>query len=333
MTATKDGVALQAALDGDLCVAHDPVARVLQALHACRTPGWMFAGHFLELVCTELSPQGAVMEMGIGPHCQSAQGPVSDVAVSVLADVVQAAAVRSAFGRSVRVATLTLRLSLGQLPTRGRLRAVARMQPMPLQGEIHTAVTTVQIVDSDGVLCATGEASFAVLFNSTGVADHPLAQRSTLEGLAPLSPQALDAREQCVWQAAVQAAQAGQTGGFAERLWGITPQAGEVPGSAHCRVPAGQQVGNRVGHFQGGVLLGIAQHTASAGLGDAWLLRDMSAQFVEAGSGSYVQAQAKPVRVGRNAAFVECTLLGPKGEVVLSAQANFVRRAQAMSAA
>lgn len=304
------------------------MARVLQALHACRTPGWMFAGHFLDLVCTELTPQGAVMRMDIGPHCVSAQGTVSEVAVSVLADVVQAAAVRSAFGRSVRVATLTMRISLGQLPRSGRLRAVAHMQPMPQAGAIDTAVTHVHIWDDTGALCASGEACFAVLFNSKGVADHPLARRSTLQGLEPLRPETLDAREHAVWQAAVQAVgQAGQGAGFVERLWGITPQAGEQPATAHCLVPAGQHVGNRVGHFQGGVLLGIAQHTACAGLGADWLLRDISAQFVEAGTGSHVQAQAQPVRVGRNAAFVECVLRGPQGEVVLAAQANFVRRA------
>ena len=46
---------------------------------------------------------------------------------------------------------------------------------------------------------------------------------------------------------------------FIERFW---ESAEARRGGATCRVKIGAQIGNRVGHVQGGILLGIAQATA-----------------------------------------------------------------------
>ena len=307
------------------------VQRVLQALHAHRTPGWMYAGHYLGLACTHTEGDKIHMDMEVGPHCLGTDGRVSMTALSILTDVGQAVAVRSRFGRTVRIATLSMRLSWGCLPSSGRVTAVAQLLLHPEGGAIHTGMTSVQVFTTDGTLCCTGEASFAVLDNRRGTAEHPLAQRSTLEGVLPLAVQSLDAREQVVWHAACAAAQPEAARlGFEAAFYGIAPEADPAKlGHAQCRVHRALHLGNRVGHIQGGVLLGTACDTVKAAMGPGWQLRDISAQFVEAASEDYVDAQAQPLRLGRNASFVECQLRSPEGRTVLCAQANFVREAQA----
>ncbi|MNV30494.1 hypothetical protein D3C71_1217660 [compost metagenome] len=101
--------------------------------------------------------------------------------------------------------------------------------------------------------------------------------------------------------------------------------AGEAPGHAHCRVESGLHVGNRSGHFQGGILLGVAAATCSAAVSAGWQVLDLSAQYLEAGTGPHLDASATTLRSGRNLAAVECRIADAAGQPIFSAQASFLR--------
>lgn len=303
------------------------VSRSLQALRAMRTPGWMYAAHFLGLAFDSLEGDTASVSMPIGPHCVDGQGNVAVAALSVLADVAFAAAVRGQAGAAVRLATLTARLSFAQRPSRGRLSGVSRNRFTLPSLSMPSAVTTLEISGDDGV-CCIGEASFAVLDNRRGTTEHPMPRHSTVEGLAPLEVSELTDAERAVLDQAVAAQQAVKSSpslGFLDAFWQLAPMTEES--GARCRIDAGLHVSNRVGHIQGGILMAVAAKTCAAAAPPGWLLLDLSVQYVEAASGAWVQACATPLRVGRNSASIECRVQDPEGRTTLCAQAIFMRPA------
>lgn len=328
MTTAAYGQPTQQTLDSmNLATSlHSPCARrVLQALAAYRTPGWMFAGHYLDLVYTQVDQAATVVELQMGAHCLAADGRISLAALSILADVALAAAVRSTFGQSARVATLTMRLSFAALPTHGVLRAVARLQQIPRSGTMQTAVASVDIYAEDASLCCSAAGSFAVLENRLGSANHPMPSTSTLSAAPVLSAHALDDAEQAVWKRVLQAEQEPGRGSFIERFWGMLPDPGSTPGQARCRVESGIHIGNRSGHVQGGIMLGVAAATCAAAMPENWHLLDLSAQFLEPGIGPHIDTSATVLRSGRNLAVMECRIADAAGQPIFSAQASSVR--------
>ncbi|MET1115827.1 MAG: acyl-CoA thioesterase domain-containing protein [Comamonas sp.] len=305
---------------------HSPCARrVLQALAAYRTPGWMFAGHYLDLVYAQVDQATTVVELQVGAHCRAADGRISLAALSILADVALAGAVRSAFGQRARIATLTIRLSFASLPTHGVLRAVAKLQQIPCSGAMETAVASVEIYAEDASLCCSGAGSFAVLENRQATADHPMPRTSTLSAAPVLSAHELQDAEQPVWDRALRAEQEPGKGSFIEQFWGLLPGPGSAPGQAWCRVESGVHIGNRSGHVQGGIMLGVAAATCAAAMPENWQLLDLSAQFLEAGTGPHIDASASTLRSGRNLAVMECRIADAAGQPIFCAQASGLR--------
>lgn len=308
---------------------HPHVHRVLQALHSSRQPGWMFPGHFLDITFEADSPERtAVGWMTPGGHCSDSQGRVSMAALGVFADVVMAAAARSLVGRTPRVATMSMRLSLGEMPSSAQpLRAQAKLRLLNTQQALVTAAVSVEIEALGQGLVGTGEATFAVLDNKQALAGHPLPADSSL--LAPLSPEELSPAEQQVYQHALDCVAAeGPPASFLERFWSLSPL-GSAPA---WEVPLGRHNGNRSGHLQGGIQLGLAIQASLAAVPGGWVLADISAQYLEPGDGAGLQISATPLRLGRNAATVQARLNNPQGRSVIEAQANLIRHSAAASA-
>lgn len=305
---------------------HAHVRRVLQALRAHREPGWNLPAHFLGLVYDELLPGRAVVSMPLGSHLHAADGCVSVAALCVLADVAMAAPVRESAGRSSRLITVSARLSFGHRPADGRILAAARqVLSVPASG-LPMAVGSMTM-SCNGVVCCTGEASFAVLDNRRGVAAHPLPRTDRLTSLEPLSPSELDATESVVHAhaQAVATRLSPSRGSFLEDFWGYEIEASP----AQPTLRSGAHVGNRVGDLQGGVLLGFAARASAAALAGGWHLMDLSAQFLAAGKGPRLQAKAQVVRQGRHIAVVDVQVTDGDGHVALTTQASFVREASA----
>ena len=163
------------------------------------------------------------------------------------------------------------------------------------------------------VLLASG--TFMVLEPPPGVAMHPIVSADHT-AIQPLAESALTAPERELL-ARVEAALANITHdtSFIERLWGYHPR--RTPGGAICVVANGPHLGNRVGHMQGGLQLGLAASTANAALPTGWMLSGISAYFISPGEGRTLRAASRLVHRGRHTAVVRTVITGKQRRRIL----------------
>jgi acyl-coenzyme A thioesterase PaaI-like protein len=135
-----------------------------------------------------------------------------------------------------------------------------------------------------------------------------------------LPPAALNDEERAVYERARKALEPGP-GSFIERFWGLQPQQDDR--GASCRLNNGPQVGNRVGHTQGGITVTLAALTADAALGEKWQLAGISSWYVRPGTGAALQARATVTHRGTHTAVVDVDVTNDRGETVLRALANY----------
>ena len=79
----------------------------------------------------------------------------------------------------------------------------------------------------------------------------------------------------------------------------------------------GLHAGNRVGHAQGGILVGMAAASAAAALTGGWKLSGMSALYISPGEGATLRARSSVVHRGRLTAVVRTQIAGRNRRRVL----------------
>lgn len=114
-------------------------------------------------------------------------------------------------------------------------------------------------------------------------------------------------------------------GSFIRRFWGYEPH--HVEGGASCSVKNGPHIGNRVGHVQGGVLLGLAATTACAALTPHWMLTGVSAWYISPGEGRTLKVKSKIVHHGRLTSVVRTQVTGKNNRRVLEVMTTHAYRA------
>lgn len=297
---------------------------VLKALRLNREPGWSYPAYYSGMGFHSVSDGHAVLGMNVGDHID-AQGRPLSVILGVFADIALAAAVRGRVGDDVRLATVGATLSFTGAAAREPLRGSSTCGFLSPDSSTMIGNSTVSVTSGDAVIC-TGAANFAVLENRRGTAPHPMPGVRDFNEVEPLSLQELtDAEEQLLARAReASLASAGADGGaFLDHFWGLIPVRSE--GGAQCELPCGMHVGNRVGHTQGGILLGLAINTSAAVPGPGWRVLDVAANFIRPGKGRYLRASARLLREGRNLAQVECDIRTDDGTLVLSSLATLLR--------
>ena len=177
----------------------------------------------------------------------------------------------------------------------------------------------------------SGNGAFVQIAPPAGVREMaPLPwQRSGAADPPPLELDQLDAREREVLAACDAALAAREvptsnttqhgSGGlsFLDHFWGITPQ--RTADGAQCVVSTGPQLANRVGHVQGGILMGMAAATARCAVPNHPALSNLSAWFTGPGRGDTLLVKSWPVHTGRNLAVVRTEITGAGGARVLEA--------------
>ncbi|MDH5537698.1 MAG: hypothetical protein OEZ08_19270, partial [Betaproteobacteria bacterium] len=108
-------------------------------------------------------------------------------------------------------------------------------------------------------------------------------------------------------------------------FWGFEPHA--IAGGASCTVKNGPHIGNRVGHVQGGVLIGFAAATAVAALPATWALISISAWYISPGEGRALRAKSKVVHHGRLVSVVQTRITGKNNRRVLEVMTTHAHRA------
>jgi acyl-coenzyme A thioesterase PaaI-like protein len=165
---------------------------------------------------------------------------------------------------------------------------------------------------------ALGSGSFMALRPPAGVTMHPAPNRHRNDPPPPpLAESALKRDEARILRQANEALArvASDGGAFVQRFWGYQPR--RVAGGAAAAMKNGPHIGNRVGHAQGGIQLGLAAVTASAALPANWALTGITGWFISPGEGAALRAHAQIVHHGRLTAVVRTQLTGKEKRRVL----------------
>lgn len=301
--------------------ASDPTARairerVLAALARNRTPGFHFAGHFLDVRFHRIAEDESVISMPAGPHCAESDGEANVGALALLADTALAAGIRGHSGPDVRLATVSMHLQFTGAPVTGPLEAKGWFEGF-LDGTAGRQGLARCAVMAGGRKALFGSGAFMPIGPAPGRKPLPLFHPAG-EAVKPLSEEELDDREHVILARADDAlAHATKHHSFIRRLLGQDPH--PTKGGAACTMENGEHVANRIGHVQGGLLTGLAATTAMAALPASWRLSGISSWFTSPGEGQKLHAVAKVVHHGRTTAVVRTVVTGKGRRRVLQA--------------
>ena len=289
-------------------------AQVLRGIALNREPGYHFAGNFLDLSYDHVGTDYTALSVDVKPHCADADGQLNLSGFAILADLVMAAAVRAGLEPHTRLATVTMNLQFTGAPRTGRLAGRGAMHGFVQGAAGRQGMSTLEIRNEAGLVC-TGSATFMMLKPPKGVELHPVPHRRRGENPTPDIGGKLRPDEKKVLSVAdaVLADVRSHGGSFIQRFWGV--QAKHAAGTALSTVKNGPHIGNRVGHVQGGILLGIAAENAIAALTPHWSLTAISAWYISPGEGRSLKLKSKVVHHGRLIAVVrtEVTCRGKDG--------------------
>ncbi len=294
--------------------------RALRALGLNRTPGYHFAGHFLDLRCCRSSTAGVEFELEPGPHCLDPDGTVNLGAMVVLADMVLAASTRAFLDPRVRTATLALHLQFTGAEARGTLKAEAQSSGFSPHTALPEAPCTGRVVAAGReVMRMSGTWVSPPAPEGRALDPLPWERQRALNAPA-LAAKDLDPMEQAVMRRVGQALRAARHGDFLRQLW--APQVRHTPRGASSRLAVGLYVGNRVGHVQGGLLLNTALATAIAAVPHHPVLTAASAWYISPGQGKVLTTRSTVLQKGRNISVVRTEVFASGSKRVLEAISN-----------
>jgi len=291
--------------------------QVLRGLALNREPGFHFAGNFLDVSFDHVSRDGSRLSLEPGPHCVDAGGQVDLGSLAMLADLALAATLRANLERSQRLATVSMNLELTGVPRLGRLEAAGEFHGFFREGSGRLGQARVVVANAGGEV-AFGSGSFMALRPPAGMTMYPAPNRRRDDAPPPALTEAdLKRDELKVLRHADAALQrvAADGGSFVHRFWGYAPR--RVAGGASAAMKNGPHIGNRVGHAQGGIQLGLAAVTASAALPANWALTGISGWYISPGEGASLRARSEIVHHGRLTAVVRTELSGKDRRRVL----------------
>ncbi len=278
--------------------------RVLRGIALNRQPGLHFPASFLGILFDRVRRSGARLSLDPGPWCRDAGGQTHMAALTVLADLALGASIRVQLSPETRLATVSLGLQFTGAPRTGRLRAEGEFQGFFARGAGRLGMSRVEVHGGAGLVCY-GSGTFMALQPPKNVTLHPVPFR-TRKSPEPsrLGEEDLNAEEKQILRRADAALAA--RGNFIENFWG-----------AARKLENGQHVGNRVGHAQGGILIGMAAANAAAALPASWKMSGITALYVSPGEGKVLQAQSKVIHQGRLTAVVRTRITGKNRRRVL----------------
>jgi len=278
--------------------------RVLRGIALNRTPGFHFPGNFLDVSFDRVGRKGARLSIDPGPWSTDDSGQTDLGALTILADLALGASIRAQLSRETRVATVSLSLQFTGAPRLGRLQARGEFQGFFESGVGRLGLSRVTVAGSAGQICY-GTGSFMALAPPKGVTLHPvpLRKRGSREPLVADEKQ-LDPEEKRILARADAALAAG--GRFIGNFWGGAKT-----------LQNGLHAGNRVGHAQGGILVGMAAANAAAALSGSWQLSAVTALYISPGEGRTLRAGSTVMHHGRLTAVVRTQITGKNRRRVL----------------
>lgn len=297
--------------------------RVLRGLAASRVPGFHYAGSFLG-VSFEDTAQDSRIRLEGGPHCLDSQGQVSVGAVAMIADIALAVSIRAALASDrARLATVSMHLQFTGARLDGPLEARGAFEGF-IDGTAARQGLARVALEANGHRACFGTGAFMALDPPPGVTMHPVVLGRHRDE-TPLAEKDLTAPEAAILaHAQASLERVSDKLAFIDAYWGYEPHRTQV--GASCTMKNGPHVSNRVGHAQGGLLVGLAAKTAMAALPATWLLSSATACFVSPGEGESLHAAAKIIHHGRDTAVARTEVTGASGRKVLQVMTTHARR-------
>ncbi len=298
-------------------VEHQLIRRqVILALAANRTPGFHYPGHFLELNWPRVGDNDLEEVMPDRPQCRNVDGSLNLAAFCVQLDTALATASRLKIERGARQATVHLHAQFTGAPLHGELRAHTQMGGYTTGAAARQSMTS-GTVYAGGVPVCHASGTFIVLPPPPGVNLAPLPwQRESGESASPLKLKDLEPDERAVLRACNSALRrADDQRAFIEHFWGALPV--QTGTGSRCTVRLGPQHGNRVGHVQGGLLLGLAATTARAAVPQHPQLSAIAAWYISPGQGPALKITSRRFHDGRSFAAVRTEIRNADGSQVL----------------
>jgi len=288
--------------------------QVLRAIAHNREPGLHFAGNFLGVSWDHVEASETRLSLDVAPHVADADGQLNIGALAMLADFALANCMRAILEPHQRLATVSLTLELTDAPRTGRLEAAGRFRGFIREGKGRIGKSEVLVVSGRAPVCV-GSGAFMALDPPADVKLHPVPhRRRDSPPVALPSRDELNPSEKEVLQRAETALEDPHPS-FIERFWGYLPR--RTKGGAACKAPNGPHIGNRVGHAQGGVLLGLAASTAACAAPQGWRLSAVSGWFLRPGQGEALAANASIVHQGRLTALARTVVTDPERRAVI----------------
>lgn len=290
----------------------------LRAIDADRTPGYHFAGHFLDVRWLDVTRDGARLLLPDASQCRSAGGAIDVTALSLFVDTSLSTVARRDTVPGARLGTIYLQMQFTDEQVFGDVVAETTLFGLGHHAPRRHAFTEATLSAGGKPFCrASGE--FLSLEAPPGTVLAPLPwQRDVPPAAHTADESTLSSRERQIMQA-IDGAIARRDGeeAFIDRLWHGAPASG--PAGATRRVVIGPHMSNRVGHVQGGILAGIAVATARDALPLPMALSNLSAWYISPGRGKVLYARSRPVHAGRSMAVVRTEITTGSGTLVLEA--------------
>ena len=250
-----------------------------------------------------------------GPQARNVDGTVNLAAFCVHLDTALATASRLKIERGARQATVHLHAQFTGAPLRGELSARTQMSGYTTGTAARESMTS-GTVYAGGVPVCHASGTFIVLPPPPGVKLAPLPWQKDVAAPAALRPNDLKPEEKAILKACNHALRrADDQHAFIEHFWGILPVA--TAHGARCTVRIGPQHGNRVGHVQGGLLLGLAAITARAAAPQHPRLSAIAAWYISPGQGRSLKITSRRFHEGRSFAAVRTEIRNADGSRVL----------------
>jgi len=294
---------------------------VLDALVRNRTAGWSFTGHLLGISYDRIGDTNCMLRCSSANHVLDDAGRVDFGAVAVLGDMALGVCSREATGVSVRMATMSLGVTMHDAVGSGDLTARSQLCNHDPRAQISTALA--RIFCGNALLC-TLNGVFKVLPAPERLAtlDPRFRSDASVGDNRRVEPTGLSDCEARIY--ARVAGTAGASGAsFLSRFWGFEVKTSRAGASG--RVEVGPHIGNRVGHVQGGVLYAFAAEVARVAAGDAFRLVSMHATYHRPGEGGLLCANALRLHQGRTTSVINTAVTDGAGSTVLFAQSTYCR--------
>jgi acyl-coenzyme A thioesterase PaaI-like protein len=283
--------------------------RMLRGIALNRRPGLHFPGNFLDVSFDRVARDVSRLSVAPGVWCADADGQTDFGVLAILADLALAACIRANLGRETRLGTVSMHLQFTGVPRIGRLSATGRFQGFFRRGAGKLGMSRVTVKGDAGQVCF-GSGTFMALEPPRGMKLHPVPLRTRRSPEPrPLKEEELTLTEAEILRHADEAL--ASPGSFISNFWGIHTR--RTASGAECTLKNGLQVGNRVGHAQGGILVGMAAANAAAALPAGWHLSGISALYISPGEGAMLRARSKVVHHGRLTAVVRTQVTGRNG--------------------